>query len=303
MYALKSTWMKNLLIDPAIVVKPGKKIKVSDFDPSYKGIINGKEDGVKLLEENVALMRELQGKFYAHNRFSILLIFQAMDAAGKDGTIKHVMSGLNPQGCQVYSFKTPSTGELDHDYMWRTYNCLPERGNFGIFNRSYYEEVLVVKVHPEFILGQHLPGIESVDNINGDFWKNRYRQINDIEKHLTENGTIILKFFLNVSKDEQKKRFLERIDDPAKNWKFSSNDVSERRHWDDYMKAYGDMLSATSTEHAPWFVIPADRKWFMRYAVSNIIINRMKDMKLDYPDLPAGEKAKLEVARKMLLGE
>jgi PPK2 family polyphosphate:nucleotide phosphotransferase len=295
--------MKNLLIDPAIVVKPGKKIKVSDFDPSYKGIINGKEDGVKLLEDNIAHMRDLQSKLYAHNHFAILLIFQAMDAAGKDGTIKHVMSGVNPQGCQVYSFKTPSTEELDHDYIWRTYKCLPERGNFGIFNRSYYEEVLVVKVHPEFILGQHLPGITSLDKINGGFWKKRYRQINDMEKHLTENGTIILKFFLNVSKEEQKKRFLERIDDPAKNWKFSSNDVKERQRWDDYMKAYSDMLTATSTEYAPWFVIPADRKWFMRYAVSNIIINRLKELNAHYPVLPDAEKAKLQEAKQMLMGE
>lgn len=295
--------MKNLLHDPDIVVKPGKKIKVSDFDPSYKGVINGKEDGVKLLEENTAQLRILQGKFYAHNRFSALLIFQAMDAAGKDGTIKHVMSGLNPQGCQVYSFKTPSTEELDHDYIWRTYKCLPERGNFGIFNRSYYEEVLVVKVHPEFILGQHLPGITSIDKIDGEFWDKRYRQINAMERHLAENGTIVLKFFLNVSKEEQKKRFLERIDDPAKNWKFSSNDVKERQHWDDYMKAYSEMLTATSTEYAPWFVIPADRKWFMRYAVSNIIINRLLELKVDYPVLPESEKAKLFEAKAMLLGE
>ncbi|NTW23418.1 MAG: polyphosphate kinase 2 family protein [Lentimicrobium sp.] len=297
--------MKSLLKDAKIVAKPkpGKKIKMTDFDPSYKGILNGKEDGVKLLEENTLKMRELQGKMYAQNSFSILLIFQAMDAAGKDGTIKHVMSGLNPQGCQVYSFKAPSVNELDHDFMWRTYKCLPERGNFGIFNRSYYEEVLVVKVHPEFILAQNIPGIKSIEEVNNEFWKNRYRQINDIEKHLSENGTIILKFFLNVSKDEQKKRFLERIEDPAKNWKFSSNDVKERRHWDDYMKAYSEMLTETSTEHAPWYVIPADRKWFMRYAVSNIIINRLLELNVDYPVLPEYEKAKLEEAKQMLLGE
>lgn len=294
---------KNLLHDTAILVKPGKKIKVSDFDPSYKGVLEGKEDGVRLLEENTAQMRELQSKFYAHNRHSFLLIFQAMDAAGKDGTIKHVMSGLNPQGCQVYSFKAPSMNELDHDYIWRTYKSLPERGNFGIFNRSYYEEVLVVKVHPGYILSQNLPGIASTEDISDDFWAKRYRQINDIEKHLTENGTIILKFFLNVSKDEQKKRFIERIDDPAKNWKFSSNDVKERKYWDDYMKAYGDMLTATSTKHAPWYVIPADRKWFMRYAVSNIIINRLLELKVDYPVLPESEKAMLEEAKKALMSE
>ncbi len=295
--------MKNLLHDPDILAKPGKKIKVSDFDPSYKGIINGKEDGVKLLEENIELMRDLQTKLYAHNRYSILLIFQAMDAAGKDGTIKHVMSGINPQGCHVYSFKTPSTEELEHDFIWRTYKCLPERGHFNIFNRSYYEEVLVVKVHPEYILRQNLPGIKTTEKINEDFWEKRYRQIIDMEQHLTENGTIILKFFLNVSKEEQKKRFLDRIDDPAKNWKFSSADVSERQHWDKYMKAYSEMLSETSTEHAPWYVIPADRKWFMRYAVSNIIINRLKELNAHYPVLPDSEKAKLEEAKKMLMNE
>ena len=294
---------KNLLHDPAILAKPGKKIRVSDFDPSYKGILNGKDEGVKLLEENVNELIGLQDKLYAHNRYAVLLIFQAMDAAGKDGTIKHVMSGLNPQGCEVYSFKTPSATELDHDYIWRTYKCLPERGRFGIFNRSYYEEVLVVKVHPEYLLAQNLPGIKTVDAVDNDFWENRYRQINDLEKHLTENGTIILKFFLNVSKEEQKKRFLERIEDPAKNWKFSSGDVKERAHWEDYMDAYSDMLTATSTEHAPWFVIPADRKWYMRYAVSNIIINRLKELKVEYPVLPEDEKARLKDARKMLLEE
>lgn len=301
----KSVDMKkrNLLHDPAILAKPGKKIKVSDFDPAYKGILNGKDEGVKLLEENVNELIELQDKQYAHNRFAVLLIFQAMDAAGKDGTIKHVMSGLNPQGCEVYSFKTPSATELDHDYIWRTYKCLPERGRFGIFNRSYYEEVLVVKVHPEFLMAQNLPGIKNVDAVDKSFWENRYRQINDLEKYLTENGTVILKFFLNVSKKEQKERFLERIEDPSKNWKFSSNDVKERAHWDDYMDAYSDMLTATSTEYAPWFVIPADRKWFMRYAVSNIIINRLKELKVDYPVLPEAEKAKLKDARKMLLDE
>lgn len=294
---------KNLLHDPAILAKPGKKIRVSDFDPTYKGILNGKDEGVKLLEENVNELIGLQDKLYAHNRYAVLLIFQAMDAAGKDGTIKHVMSGLNPQGCEVYSFKTPSATELDHDYIWRTYKCLPERGRFGIFNRSYYEEVLVVKVHPEYLLAQNLPGIKTVDAVDKDFWENRYRQINDLEKHLTENGTIILKFFLNVSKEEQKKRFLERIEDPAKNWKFSSGDVKERAHWEDYMDAYSDMLTATSTEHAPWFVIPADRKWYMRYAVSNIIINRLKELKVEYPVLPEVEKARLKDAKKMLMEE
>lgn len=295
--------MKNLLKDPKILVKPGKKVKVADFDPAYKGVLNSKDEGVKLLEENVKSMIELQDKLYADNRHAVLLIFQAMDAAGKDGTIKHVMSGLNPQGCQVYSFKAPTHIELDHDYIWRTYICLPERGRFGIFNRSYYEEVLVVKVHPEYLLAQNLPSVKSIEKVDDEFWNNRYRQINNLEKHLVENGTMVLKFFLNVSKDEQKKRFLDRIEDPARNWKFSSADVKERQHWDEYMEAYGDMLSETSTEYAPWFVIPADRKWFMRYAVSNIIINRMKELNIEYPELADNEKVRLEEAKKMLQGE
>jgi len=292
--------MRNLLKVSEVIAKPGRKIKVSDYNPSYKGVVNGKEDGVKLLQENVEALIELQGKLYADNRYAVLIIFQAMDAAGKDGTIKHVMSGLNPQGCEVYSFKAPSTNELGHDYLWRTSKSLPQRGKFGIFNRSYYEEVLVVKVHPEFLRPQHLPGINSPDDVDDRFWEKRYRQINDLEKHLVENGTIVLKFFLNVSKEEQKKRFLDRIDDPSKNWKFSSGDAKERGYWDEYMKAYSDMLTATSTEHAPWYVIPADHKWYMRYAVSNIIINRLKELKLNYPELAPEEKAKLKEIKKIL---
>lgn len=295
--------MRNLLEVSDVIAVPGKKIKVSDYDPSYKGVVDGKRDGVERLQQNVEQLIDLQAKLYADNRYAVLLIFQAMDAAGKDGTIKHVMSGLNPQGCEVYSFKQPSTNELDHNYMWRTNRCMPERGRFGIFNRSYYEEVLVVKVHPEYLLPQNLPGIHKVEDVTETFWEKRYEQINNKEKYLVENGTLVLKFFLNVSKKEQKKRFLERVDDPSKNWKFSSADVKERGHWDDYMSAYGDMLTATSTEHAPWYVIPADKKWYMRYAVSNIIINRLKELNLSYPELPANEKEKLEEAKKMLLAE
>ncbi len=293
----------NLIADPKIIAEPGKNHRVKDFNPDYTAHLGNKEQGKELLEDNVKQLIELQEKLYGHNRHSILLIFQAMDAAGKDGTIKHVMSGLNPQGCEVYSFKTPSAVELDHDYIWRTYKCLPERGRFGIFNRSYYEEVLVVKVHPQFLLAQNLPGVTSVDSIDNDFWKRRYRQINDMERHLVENGVIILKFFLNVSKKEQKKRFLDRIEDPNKNWKFSSGDVKERQYWDDYMNAYSDMLTQTSTEFAPWFVIPADHKWFMRYAVSNIIINRLKDLEIDFPTMPVSEKEELEKSKQMLLNE
>ena len=207
--------MKNLLDDNSIVAQPGKKHRVSDFENDYVADVKDKDSAEVLLAENIESLIELQDKLYADNRHAILLIFQAMDAAGKDGTIKHVMSGLNPQGCEVYSFKAPSGMELEHDYIWRTYKCLPERGRFGIFNRSYYEEVLVVKVHPEYLVRQQLPGILSSSQIRPDFWKNRYRQINDLERHLTDNGTLVLKFFLNVSKKEQKKRFLDRIDDPS----------------------------------------------------------------------------------------
>ncbi|MBW7848226.1 MAG: polyphosphate kinase 2 family protein [Bacteroidales bacterium] len=293
----------NLLSDFSIVARPGKVHRVADFDPAYTASVNGKEEGVKLLKQNVKELIGLQDQLFAHNRYAMLLIFQAMDAAGKDGTIKHVMSGLNPQGCEVYSFKAPSATELDHDYIWRTYKSLPERGRIGIFNRSYYEEVLVVKVHPQFLVAQNLPNFNDHERPTPDFWEKRYRQINDIERHLTENGTVILKFFLNVSKKEQKKRFLQRIADPAKNWKFSANDVRERAFWDDYMEAYSDMITATSTEYAPWFVIPADHKWFMRYAVSNILINRLMELDLHYPVLSESEAQRLKEAEKLLLDE
>ncbi len=293
----------NLLSDFSIVARPGKVHRVADFDPAYTASVNGKEEGVKLLKQNVKELIGLQDQLFAHNRYAMLLIFQAMDAAGKDGTIKHVMSGLNPQGCEVYSFKAPSATELDHDYIWRTYKSLPERGRIGIFNRSYYEEVLVVKVHPQFLVAQNLPNFNDHERPTPDFWEKRYRQINDIERHLTENGTVILKFFFNVSKKEQKKRFLQRIADPAKNWKFSANDVRERAFWDDYMEAYSDMITATSTEYAPWFVIPADHKWFMRYAVSNILINRLMELDLHYPVLSESEAQRLKEAEKLLLDE
>lgn len=288
---------------PSILATPGKQHLVKDFDAEFTLGVNGKKEAAKFLGENNSELVAIQDVLYAHNRFAILLIFQAMDAAGKDGTIKHVMSGLNPQGTQVFSFKSPSEAELDHDYFWRTYRCMPQRGSFGIFNRSYYEEVLIVRVHPEFLLRQRLPSVQAVEDIGPDFWILRFRQINDMERHLTENGTIILKFFLNVSHEQQKRRFLKRIDDPARNWKFSSADVKERRHWDDYMHAYGEMLSHTSTELAPWYVIPADNKWFMRYAVSNIIVNRLRHLPLSYPVLPENELNRLSEARTMLLNE
>lgn len=295
--------MENFLNDLNLLATPGHIIDVRSFNPGYTGNVDEKKQAKHELKENIELMTELQDKLYAHNRFSVLIIFQAMDAAGKDGTIKNVMSGLNPQGTQVFSFKTPSAEELDHDYLWRIYQRLPERGRIGIFNRSYYEEVLIVRVHPEFLLKQQLPGIKDVSTINDAFWMKRYRQINDMEKHLFENGTIVLKFFLNVSKEEQKRRFLSRINDPARNWKFSMADVEERQHWDAYMDAYSHMLTHTSTTLAPWYVIPADNKWFMRLAVSNIIAQRLSALPLKYPVLNSKEMERLTEARTRLEAE
>ena len=288
---MKKDMLKELL------AKPGKKHLVSDFDSSFTGDLS-KQDAKEQLAKDVEKLSELQSMLYAQDRYSILIIFQAMDAAGKDGTIKHVMSGINPQGCQVYSFKQPSAEELDHDYLWRINRSLPERGRIGIFNRSQYEDVLIARVHPEIILSNKLPGTETMKDIDPDFWKRRYRQINDFERYLTENGTVVLKFFLNVSKAEQKKRFMERLDDPAKNWKFSSADIKERRFWDEYMKAYADILTETSTEVAPWYVIPADNKWFMRYAVGRIICDRMQQLDLHYPKLSKEGLEKLEECKK-----
>ena len=294
--------MKSDALLNKLEAKPGEIHRVSDFDPEFTANL-GKKEAEKLLEANIKDMIELQGKLYAHNRYAVLLVFQAMDAAGKDGTIKHVMSGLNPQGTQVFSFKSPSDLELDHDYFWRTYRCMPQRGNFGIFNRSYYEEVLIVRVHPEFLLRQRLPDVQSLSDVNNDFWMRRYRQINDLEQHLVENGTIVIKFFLNVSKEQQKRRFLKRIEDPSRNWKFSSSDVKERHHWETYMQAYSDLLSNTSTDLAPWYVIPADNKWFMRYAVSEIVVNRLRGLPLSFPNLPQDELNKLDEARLQLENE
>lgn len=271
----------------------GKEHQVADFNTSFTGELT-KQEAKKALAKDIETLAELQSMLYAQDRYSVLIIFQAMDAAGKDGTIKHVMSGVNPQGCQVFSFKQPSAEELDHEYLWRINRSLPERGRIGIFNRSHYEDVLISRVHPEIILSGKLPGINAVSDINPEFWKQRYRQINDFERYLTENGTVILKFFLNVSKDEQKKRFLERLDDPSKNWKFSSADIKEREFWDEYMKAYSHVLTETSTKIAPWYVIPADNKWFMRYAVGQIICERMSQLDLHYPRLSKEALQELE---------
>ena len=280
-----------------LTAPPGKEHHVSDFTPSFTADMS-KQDAKEQLVQNIEKLSELQSMLYAQDRYSVLVIFQAMDAAGKDGTIKHVMSGINPQGCQVYSFKQPSAEELDHDYLWRINRSLPERGRIGIFNRSQYEDILIAKVHPEILLSSKLPGILKTEDIDNGFWKRRYRQINDFERYLTENGTVIIKFFLNVSKAEQKKRFMERLNDESKNWKFSSADVKERQYWDDYMKAYSDVLTETSTEIAPWYVIPADNKWFMRYAVGQIICERMEKLDLHYPQLSKEALERLEECKK-----
>lgn len=284
------------------LVKPDKKVKLKDFDTDYKGHLD-KETGKDELERVKKDLSKYQEVLYAANKHSVLIIFQAMDAAGKDGAIEHVMSGLNPQGCQVYSFKTPNAEEYDHDFLWRHYKALPERGRIGIHNRSHYENVLVCKVHPEYVLSENLPNYNSVDKIDKDFWKQRYESIRSFEKHLVANGTTILKFFLHVSKDEQKQRFLDRIEDPAKNWKFSSGDISERALWDDYMNAYEDALSETSTDEAPWYVIPADKKWYTRLAVSQIIAEKLESMKLEFPVLAKSEADKLAGYKEMLLAE
>ena len=285
-----------------LLATPGAEHTVSEFDTHFTGDLTKQEAGA-LLAEDIEKLSALQGKLYAQDRYSVLVIFQAMDAAGKDGTIKHVMSGINPQGCQVYSFKQPSAEELDHEYLWRINRCLPERGRIGIFNRSQYEDVLIAKVHPEIILSNKLPGVTSLEDVTPKFWKKRYRQINDYERYLTENGTIVIKFFLNVSKDEQKRRFLARLEDEAKNWKFSTSDLKERSYWDDYMKAYSDMLTHTSTEDAPWYVIPADNKWFMRYAVGRILCERMGELDLHYPEMPVEARHKIDDFKKALLDE
>jgi PPK2 family polyphosphate:nucleotide phosphotransferase len=277
-------------------VQPGKKFKLKDRDSADTGGLESKKEGKERLEKGTKRMHELQERLYAQDRYSLLLIFQAMDAAGKDSTIEHVMSGVNPQGCQVYSFKQPSSEELDHDFLWRTNRCLPERGRIGIFNRSYYEEVLIVRVHQQILDGQRLPS----QLVGPDIWKQRYQDINAMERYLSRQGTVIRKFFLNVSKEEQKKRFLARLDEPEKNWKFSVADAKERQHWDRYMEAYQDAIEATSTDEAPWYVIPADHKWFMRMAVAEVIVETLESLDLEFPVLSDEKRNELDQARKLL---
>jgi PPK2 family polyphosphate:nucleotide phosphotransferase len=280
-----------------LIVPPDKKISLAkDYAPDYKAGFLKKADAKQQLQQGIEQLAEQQDILYAQNTYAVLIILQAMDAAGKDSTIKHVMSGLNPQGCQVFSFKVPSSEELDHDYLWRYFKALPERGNIGIFNRSYYEETLVVRVHPEVLERQQLPPELKGKHI----WKQRFEDINHFEKYLTNNGIVVLKFFLNVSKEEQKKRFLDRINLPEKNWKFSANDAKERELWDEYMQVYEEVFNHTSTEWAPWHIIPADHKWFARLAVATVIYDKLQQLDLKYPVVTEAHKQELLKAKEIL---
>jgi PPK2 family polyphosphate:nucleotide phosphotransferase len=278
-------------------VRESEKINLKKWPTKVKPVYQSKKQYQKLLEEQVEQLSSLQRLLYASDRYALLLIFQAMDAAGKDGAIRHVMSGVNPQGCQVFSFKHPSATELDHDFLWRTNQCLPERGRIGIFNRSYYEEVLIVRVHPEILHSQNIPD----ELLDGDkVWEQRFHSILDLEKHLNRNGTQIIKFFLHLSEKEQQKRFLERIDDPDKNWKFSMADIEERKYWKQYMHAYEECLSATSTDHAPWYVVPADDKLNARLIISSIIVDTLKKLKMSYPATDKARRQELLSIRELL---
>ncbi len=287
-----------------IRVKPGKKFRLKDHDPAWAGDLDvpkkeRKALAEKILTDDVTALAESQNLLYASDSYSILIVLQAMDAAGKDGTIAHVMSGVNPQGCQVASFKHPSNEELDHNFLWRYAKALPERGRIGIFNRSYFEEVLVVKVHSEILANQRIPGAKPTKEL----WQARYDDINNFEHHLSLNGTVILKFFLNVSKEEQAKRFLARLNDPAKYWKFSASDLKERGYWDDYMDAFESCIAATSTEWAPWHVIPADYKWVSRAMVANVVARTIKSLDLKYPEVTKEKLAQIAAAKKQLEAE
>lgn len=274
-------------------VLPGQKVNLADFDTN-ESLDLKKEDSDQYLKEFQEQIEDLQERMYAEDRQSLLLVFQAMDAAGKDSAIKHVMSGVNPQGCQVFSFKEPSSEDYEHSFLWRHNKAMPERGRIGIHNRSHYEYVLVCKVHPEYIMKERIPHIESIEDVDSNFWKKRYESISDFEKTLHTSGTKILKFFLHVSEKEQKKRFLERMNDESKNWKFSSGDLAERELWNDYMKVYEEAMEATSTEDSPWYIIPADKKWFTRIAIGKIIVEALQEINPQYPVLPEKERENLE---------
>jgi PPK2 family polyphosphate:nucleotide phosphotransferase len=288
--------MNTAKLAESFQVNHGKSFRMKDFDPADTGKLHSKEKAEAALQQDIAKLADLQDKLYAQDQWAILLIFQAMDAAGKDGIIKHVMSGVNPQGVQVHSFKQPSTEELNHDFMWRAARCLPERGTIGIFNRSYYEEVLVVRVHEEFLAKQRLPP----KLITKKIWDERMEDMCQFEHYLTRNGIVVRKFFLNLSKDEQKRRFLKRLEEPEKNWKFSEADVRERQYWDDYMKAYEEMIQQTAKPHAPWYVVPADHKWFTRLVVGSAIVETLKELKLASPTVDPARRKELEGARATL---
>jgi len=294
--------VKNLVKEAASVASPyriskGEQFRLKDYDSKDTNGIKDKKQAKKFLEHSVELLSEFQEKLYAQDRWALLIIFQAMDAAGKDGAIKHVMSGINPQGCSVTSFKAPSAEELEHDCLWRAHKAVPQRGKIGIFNRSYYEEVLVVRVHRELLEGELLPK----ELMGKEIWEQRYQDINNFEQYLTRNGVIVLKFFLNLSKAEQKKRFLERLEMPEKNWKFSMADIKERGFWKDYQKAYEEMIQSTATKCAPWYVIPADNKWFTRLAVAGAIIETLHSLDLEFPEVDREKKKELAQVRKALL--
>ena len=287
------------LAKPFRVTDDGFRLKDVDPGDTLDFTSEDKPRAKEALASGITVLSELQDMLYAQDRWALLLIFQAMDAAGKDGAIKHVMSGINPQGCQVYSFKSPSSEDLDHDYMWRRMKCLPERGRIGIFNRSYYEETLVVRVHSEFLASQRLPA----ELVTKDIWDQRFQDIRAFERYLTRNGVLVRKFFLHVSNKEQRKRFLSRIEEPEKNWKFSANDVKEREHWDQYMEAYDDMIRNTATKRAPWYVVPADNKWFTRVVVAAAVIEALASLDLAYPTISDAKRKDLAAAKRQLLAD
>jgi len=288
----------DTLLEP-FRVEDGRRFKLSRIDPGDTGPLKSKAAAQAKLQAGVRELAELQDKLYAQDRWALLLIFQAMDAAGKDGTIKHVMSGVNPQGCQVFSFKAPSNEELDHDYLWRATRALPERGRIGIFNRSYYEEVLVVRVHPELLAAQKLPD----ELVGRDIWKQRFEDIRAYERYLGRNGIVVRKFFLHVSREEQRQRFLSRLQEADKNWKFSLADAKERHHWDDYQAAYDDMIRHTASKESPWFVVPADHKWFTRLVVAAAVIEALRDLELGYPKVDARKREELRLVEAELTNE
>jgi PPK2 family polyphosphate:nucleotide phosphotransferase len=291
--------MKTGKLAKSYRIDDGKHFRLKDVDPADTGHWRSVDEAKDQLQKDIARMEELQSMLYAQDRWSLLLIFQALDAAGKDGTIKHVMSGVNPEGCQVHSFKAPSETELQHDFLWRTTRHLPERGHIGIFNRSYYEEVLVVRVHPKVLEGELLPP----SLVTKDIWKERFEDIHAFERHMARNGTVIRKFFLHLSKKEQKKRFLARLDEPEKHWKFSEGDIHEREYWDDYQETFQDMIRHTASKHAPWYVVPADNKWFTHLVVAAAIVETLQELNLCYPKVDAAKRKEIAAASKLLSGK